>query len=190
MLIVFDMDGTLVESSELHAITFAQVFRENGFPEGIEQVRNMKGHSELFIIREITGVGPDRAKEILDTKVKLFLKGLAKIKELPGATQLLTELKNQDHKIALATSSTRREANAILKQFGWYDMFDAIFTMDDVIEQKPKPEMLHKIANQLGKISWMIGDSPRDREMAEAAGVPVLILKSELNQLLDFLDRI
>ena len=190
MLVVFDMDGTLVESSELHAITFAQVFRENGFPDGIEQVQDMKGHSELFIIQTITGTGLDQAKEILDAKVKLFLNGLGKIKEMPDATHLLQELKNKGHRLALATSSTRKEADAILKQFGWYDMFDAIITMDDVIEQKPKPEMLNKIAEQLGPISWMIGDSPRDREMAKAAGVPVLILGAELNQLLDFLDRI
>jgi len=183
MIYIFDLDGTLVDTNELHADSFVQAFGEvEGKKVSKERIKELVGFTARDIIRTIGAKNPEA---VLQRKNEIFLKRVEEVKEIPGATKLLKELKSRGHKLCIATSASRSTLEAMLKKFGW--PVDKTATADDVLRGKPAPDLLLKVLEGSEGPALFVGDSEYDRQAAEAAGIPVLILGKELKKLEDLL---
>ncbi len=176
--VIFDLDGTLVDTVDLHARSFVEAFREFGYDVSEEDVKKLVGVSGREIVRRLAG---EEVEGLFQRKVELFLERLDEVGEVKGAGRLLELLKERGLKIGLATSSNRKMTDFILKKFGWD--FDFVVTADDVPRAKPDPTMLAMAVEALGGPAVYVGDSRYDRQMAEWCGVDSLILGRDVRSL-------
>jgi len=179
--IIFDLDGTLIDAVELHALSFQHAFREAGVEVDMKSIRDRAGMKGEEIVARLAS--PDKAKEIYQRKSEWFLENLDKVNELPGATRVLETLRQQGHHLAMATSGNRRVLEAVCRKFGW--TFGFSVTGDEVTRGKPDPEMLLKVKTALPGPYVFVGDTEYDRQAGETAGIRTLLLGGELKSLDD-----
>ena len=159
-LFIFDMDGTLVDS----ALDFDLIRHDLNFP---------KGAPILEYIETLSPREQDRAFEIVN---KHELEGAQRATEMSGVSELLNCLKSLNKKSAVLTRNSKIATEETLKKFDW--SFDLILTRDCISKQKPHPEGLLKICNELSiKVSnaCYIGDYRFDLEAAKNAGMPGIL---------------
>ncbi len=174
-LIIFDMDGTLVDSSLSIANAINYVRKNLGF-QPMEH-----GH----IIRHINDPAINPSQFFYYAKVfdKQHEKWFSEYytnnhqKELvlyEGIDTLLKKLKNRGRKLAIATNAYRNSTIESLTHLKIYDYFDAIACYDDVLQGKPHPDMLFKILREVRldpRETLFIGDGPRDEMASQKAGI-------------------
>lgn len=182
MIYIFDMDGTLVDSSDAHAESFIKAFKLENKIITKKAVKDLMGLSGKDIVKIL---GASNFDETYKNKKKFFSKVIDRVKSLDGATEVLTQLKKQGHTICIATSASRDTAEAILKKFNW--PIDFLITATDVKHAKPHPEMIETIREKFEGKMIMIGDAKFDREMSKNAEIPCLILGDEIKTLYDIL---
>jgi HAD superfamily hydrolase (TIGR01549 family) len=183
LTIIFDLDGTLVDTIELHARTFVQAFMEDGKEVSDAEVKSLVGFSARDIIARIGTANPEK---VLARKVELFVQQAHEAEEIEGASRVIGELKARGHRVCIATSSNRAMTEIFTKKFGW--PVDMVVTADDVERGKPAPDMLLKILESFPGRAVFIGDSKYDREAAAAAGIPALILGEDFRKLEELLE--
>jgi phosphoglycolate phosphatase len=179
-LIIFDMDGTLVNSS----ITIANA---------INHVRKKLGLSPMNkeeILRLVNDHTINPAKlfyesESFQTKHEdWFMQYYTcnhkyELELYDGIMELLDALKKRGYDLAVATNAYRTSTVESLKHLKIYDYFSAIACYDDVPNGKPHPDMLYKIVKELNytnKDTLFIGDGPRDKEASKAANIPYIMV--------------
>lgn len=182
MIFIFDLDGTLIETTELHCETFVSAFRDFGKEVPAGDIRALIGKSGPDIARELGARNPE---EVFERKVEKFMARIDEVKELDGASEVLRELKSRGHKVCIATASNKRMTEAVIDRFGWE--IDMVVTADDVVHSKPAPDTLNTILSRFGGEAVFVGDSKYDREMAGRAGIPPLIIGREIQSLRDIL---
>ncbi|MBR9680477.1 MAG: HAD-IA family hydrolase [Candidatus Altiarchaeota archaeon] len=179
---IFDLDGTLVETTLLHARTFVQAFEEIGQKIDEKKAIELIGLSGIEIAEKLGAKDP---KKLYERKVELFIERADEIQEIKGATKVLNELKNRNHTVCIATSSGKKMANVIFSKFNW--PLDLVITAEDVVNGKPHPEMLEKIKLKFPGEAIMVGDTTYDLDMAKSAKIPAKILGINLSKLEDLL---
>ncbi len=154
---IFDMDGTLVDSIEVHLSSAMRAYAEGGFPElaDPEIYRKEVGKSFEDITRTIAKahnieLSDDDIKKLSNLKRKFFFEEVDKVKLLPGAIELLSYLKDKGYLLALASSSARKEIDVILHKTGIDQFFRIIVSKEDVKRAKPSPDIFLKAAGLLG----------------------------------------
>ncbi|MGA1931435.1 HAD family hydrolase [Arcobacter sp. YIC-464] len=178
-LIMFDMDGTLVDSS-------------NAITNTINYVRQNLGLETLeknFILEKVNDPDINSAeffygtKEFTDEQVVLFEEYynehcLLDLEVYDGITQLIEDLKD-DFTLAVATNASSDFARKMLDHVGIEKHFSSILGFNDVKNPKPHPEMVHKILNEhsiLNSNAQLIGDSHKDIMAATNAGVDSVLV--------------
>ena len=174
--IIFDFDGTLIDSYEAIAESLNHVrsfFSLPPFPA--EEIRPMVGHGlEQLIAR---AVGADR----VDAGVKLFRQSYAGICEsktriLPQVKETLDTLERRGYQMAIASNKPSYFARDILKALEFDHLFAEVLGPNDVQRPKPDPEMLEIIIMRIGlspEEVVYVGDMPLDVEAGRRAGVAV-----------------
>jgi len=179
-LIIFDMDGTLVNSSITIANAINYVRKNLGFEPMDEEtiLRLVNDHSinpaERFY----------HAKAFDTDHEKWFSEYYTKNHEhelvlYDGIKELLLALKEEGKSIALATNAYRVSTIQSLTHLGILDFFDAIACYDDVLQGKPHPDMLYKILDELDykeEDAVFIGDGPRDELAAVEAKIDYIMV--------------
>lgn len=179
-LIIFDMDGTLVNSSLTIANAINYVRENLGF-EPMEQE---------YILRLVNDHTINPAQTFYHAKVfdrdheKWFSEYYTKNHEselvlYDGIKELLQSLKDKGHDLAVATNAYRGSTLESLTHLEVYEHFDAIACYDDVNEGKPHPAMLHKILDELEHSSHQalfIGDGPRDEIASQRAEIDYIMV--------------
>ena len=175
-LIVFDWDGTLMDSEARIVTCIQAAFRDLGLPEPVREVA-----------RDVIGLGLDEAMERLlptgeaELRAKVvvqyrrhFLGGDQSPSELfPGARETLDWMTEQGYRLAVATGKSRAGLNKALVESGLEGVFHATRTADETFS-KPHPQMLLELMDELGARAdetLMIGDTEYDLQMANNAGV-------------------
>jgi len=152
--IIFDMDGTLVNSIPIYLSTFERIFQEDmNLEPPADVIRRQFGKNSKDIMR---GILEEMGIESSDTEIervlidvrKGFLERLKDIMILPGAFELLDEVEGK-YPLALATSSGRNYTSMVLSNLGLDKYFDAIVTANDVQQAKPAPDVYLKAAELL-----------------------------------------
>ncbi len=172
-LIIFDMDGTLVNSSLTIANAINYVRKNIGF-EPMEQEYILRHVNEPDInpaqfFYHAQAFDPDHEKWFSEYYSKNHEKELVLY---DGIKELLETLKQQEHRLAVATNAYRRSTIESLIHLEVYDIFDSIACYDDVRQGKPHPDMLYKLLDELEHSvheSLFIGDGPRDAQAAKHA---------------------
>ena len=178
MTAIFDLDGTLIDSSNTlaNAINYVRSnFNLTPLPKDyiIEQINNPNSNwSQSFY-------GVDVATNIHEM---LFKEYYAKNhdKELvlfDGIDKMLQNLKDNSIKLAVATNGYRDSTMRALSHLNIKDFFDLIVTYEDVGKPKPNPDMLFKITSELNsKKAIFVGDSKRDLLASQAANIEFILV--------------
>ena len=175
--LIFDVDGTLVDSNDAHAHSWALVLNENGYPVSFEQVRELIGKGGDKLLPELAGIDKEspEGQRISDQRMKLFkTRYMPKLKAFPAAHHLVARLRQMDKKLAVATSAQAEEIGQLLKIAGVDNLIEDRTTSSDAERSKPDPDIVHAALLRAGTpaaTAVMIGDTPYDIEAARRAGV-------------------
>ena len=178
-LIVFDWDGTLMDSEARIVTCLRAAIRETGLPEhDDEALRNIIG---LGLREALQALYPHEDDAAWDALVRHYRHHFLEVDATPsplfdGAEALLQKLQEQGHFLAIATGKGRPGLDKVLQETGLARYFDATRCADEA-RSKPHPQMLLDILDRLGAEpdqALMIGDTEYDIEMAHNAGVAAL----------------
>jgi phosphoglycolate phosphatase len=182
--IVFDLDGTLVDTAPDLVATLNTIFGREGLPPvPYDAARNMVGRGARGMIeRGLAADGRTLADGELDRLVKDFLGHYAehiadRSRPFPGLEATLDALAADGYRFAVCTNKLEWLSRRLLEALGLAGRFVAICGADTFGIQKPDPELLRRtIARAAGDAACavMVGDSLADIATARAAGVPVV----------------
>ncbi len=175
-VVVFDLDGTLIDSINIWLSLFEKVFKKYGLDVNENCIKNQFGKQDKEIISFFAK--KEKREEMIDffevkKKDKTFLN---KFKTFPFTAKVLTEIKSKGIKISVATGNNNKIMNFILKKYDLNKFLDYHICAEEVKKGKPNPEMLLKVLKFFKvkkKDLIYIGDSPHDVKMARNAGVKI-----------------
>jgi phosphoglycolate phosphatase-like HAD superfamily hydrolase len=177
--VIFDIDGTLIDSVDQHARSWVETFQHFGVTADFTKVRNQigKGADRLMPMFLPAGTSDAYKHEVEQFRSDLFKRQyLPTVCGFPRVRDLFTHLRSQGHKIVLASSCTEREIGHYKEIASIADLIDAEATSDDAACSKPAPDIFQKALERIYPIqateAIVVGDSPFDAEAAARAGVP------------------
>jgi len=177
-LIVFDWDGTLIDSAGAIAECIQEAAREMGLavPDR-ERARHVIGLGLHASLRHaVPDLPAERAMEFIACYRRQFLAREEGMRLFPGVVELLGALRDRGHALAVATGKSRRGLERALDASALRPYFASTRCADESVP-KPDPAMLHELLLELGTEpaqALMIGDTSHDLQMAGAAGVDAL----------------
>jgi HAD superfamily hydrolase (TIGR01509 family) len=184
--VIFDIDGTLVDSVDLHAHAWQEAFRHFGHDIGYDAIRSQigKGGDELMPVFLSKEELREKGKAVEEYRTKLFHeKYMPQVKNFPAVRDLIERLRADGKTIVLASSAKKDEIEIYKRIANIADLVDAEVSADDVTKSKPHPDAfesaLTKAAGKKrGRITpeqaIAIGDSPYDAEAAGKAGLKTI----------------
>jgi len=182
--VIFDVDGTLVDSNDQHARAWVEALAEYGYKVPVEQVRPLIGMGGDKVLPILTGLSADepKGKKIAGRRDAIFAdKYLPQVRPLPGARDLLLRLKGDGVKLAVASSSAKDLLKRLLNIVGAPNVFEKAASGDDAEDSKPDPDIVHAALKGLAEpadVVAMIGDTPYDVEAARRAKVTPIAVRS------------
>jgi phosphoglycolate phosphatase len=178
-LIVFDLDGTLIDGYAAIGDALAYAMRRLGLPApGPEEVRSMVGHGLESLLEQAAG------PEFVAEGVRLFRTrypevAVPKSELLPGVPEVLSVLEERGHVLVLASNKPPDFSRLILEAKGVARYFRAIAGPGPSTPAKPDPAMLHRAmrdAEVAAEETLVVGDMEVDSEFARAAGCGVVLI--------------
>lgn len=177
--IVFDLDGTLVDTVADRIAAWAATFAEHAIPVDRQQLRPMIGMDGRRLAREVAreagrGLSDDEAEELDRRSGEIFDDRNRDPRPLPGARKLLARLDASGLTWAIATSSRPEQVARSVAALGLEDE-PRIVDGSRVENAKPAPDLLLLAARELGEdaeATWYVGDSTWDMQAALAARMP------------------
>jgi HAD superfamily hydrolase (TIGR01509 family) len=174
---ILDVDGTLVDTNYHHALCWYRAFRERGICPPLWRLHRHVGMGGDKYVAAVAGddVEERHGDGLRDRWEELFDEELEGIAPLPGARELVADLKERGLTVVLATSSVARHADAFLDLLDVRDLADDWTTKDDVDESKPAPDLVEAALEKTGtRDAVMVGDTPWDCRAAADAGIGTL----------------
>ena len=176
--VLWDMDGTLVDSEEFHWLSWRDTMAAEGVPISHDQFVVTFGQRNDSILPRWLGVDatPDRIQRVGDAKEELYRRlvhesGLA---PLPGAAEWVRRLQQENWRQAVASSAPRANLDVVLEVIGLKDCFQAIVSAEDVTAGKPDPQVFPTAASRLGvppSQCVVVEDAAAGVEAARRAGM-------------------
>ena len=181
--VIFDLDGVLVSTDELHFLSWKRVAEEEGIYFDREINRRCLGASRmesLEVVLQNAGrrYSDEQKAELAERKNRYYLELAERLgpdDALPGAREILSALKKRGVKIAVASGS--KNVRHILERIGLAGLPDAVVTGHDIARSKPDPDVFVKAAGRLGSPParcLVVEDSPAGIEAAARAGMKAL----------------
>jgi HAD superfamily hydrolase (TIGR01509 family) len=181
--VLFDVDGTLVDSNDAHALAWVKAFTEHGVKVDAIQVRRSIGMGGDKLMPAVSGIEEDSdlGSKIAERRGEIFKQEfLPSLKPFPDADRLVAAMAQRGFVTVAASSAQEDELAALLKIAGAKSLMDAATSSDDADESKPAPDIVHA-ALQRARVApseaVMIGDTPYDVAAARSAGVRIIALR-------------
>jgi HAD superfamily hydrolase (TIGR01509 family) len=178
--VLFDIDGTLVDSNDAHAAAWVRAFSEFEIavdPDLVRRCIGMGGDKLLPTVIGITESSPMGA-QISERRGEIFkAEFLPRLKPFPGADRLVAAVKDRGLTAVAASSASKDDLRSLLKVAGVESLMDSATSSDDAEESKPDPDIIVAAlarAKARPDEAIMIGDTPYDVEAAQRAGVRVI----------------
>ena len=176
--VIFDVDGTLVDTNDLHTASWVEAFRRFGHEIPFETVRRQmgKGGDQLMPAVLPREAVERQGKEIEAYRGDLFKRDyLPKAKAFPGVPALLRRVREAGQRVVLASSSKADEVERYKEIAGIADLIDGETTKDDAEHSKPSPDIFRAALGRIAPIppgdAVAVGDSPFDAEAAAKLGL-------------------
>lgn len=178
---LLDVDGTLVDSNDLHVEAWRQAFRRHGKDVSRQELQGQMGKGGDLIVRtflsedEVRRFGP----AVEELHVEIFVRDYQpRERALPGVRALLERMRADGLRLVLATSAKDEELGGHLRVLGIDDLLDHRTSADDAERSKPCPDIFLAALRALPGVppeqAMVIGDSPWDAKAARLAGLPML----------------
>ncbi len=169
--VLFDVDGTLVDTNYLHTVAWARAFDDAGEWAPMNAIHRLVGMGSDRLVDKVLGHGSD---EVAQAYKHRFQELMGDVKPFPAAAELLAHVHQAGLAVVLATSSPSADLEVFEKLLAADDAIDARTTADDVEQSKPGPDVF-LAALRAGSIdpglALVVGDSVWDVEAARAAGL-------------------
>src|SRR5712691_1139179 len=182
--VVFDLDGTLVDSAPDLVATLNTIFAREGLPPvAYEAARNMVGGgARLMIERGLKAEGRTLPAAEVDRLCRDFIEHYAahiadQSRPFPGIETALDEIAARGSTLIVCTNKLEWLSVRLLDALGLSKRFAVICGADTFGLKKPNPELLHRTLERAAArpdCAVMVGDSANDVDMARAAGIPVI----------------
>jgi len=182
--VIFDVDGTLVDSNDAHAKAWVEALAERGHEVPFERVRPLIGMGGDKLLPAAAGIeaDSDEGQAIGERRGEIFrAQYLPRLEAFTGSRQLAQALKDRGFRLAVASSAQEEELGPLLRIAGVAEFLEAKTSGDDVESSKPDPDILHAALRRLRCApadALMIGDTPYDVEAARRAGIDCVAFRS------------
>ena len=181
--VLFDLDGTLVDSNEAHARAWVEVFAENGYELDLFLVKSLIGMGGDRLVRRAIGETSEEEIERLDKRrSEVFRqKYLQDVYPFDKANELIVLLKERGLVVLLATAAGREDRDALLARGDLEGQFHGGADSDKVENSKPAPDTLlaclqdHELEPAQ---CLLVGDTPYDGHAAYEAGMRFLAVET------------
>lgn len=177
--IVFDLDGTLIDSApDIQGIANDLLTAEGAAPIDLKQTHDFIGNGMgVFVtrMRELRGIPDDRQDSIVEAFTEKYYTAFSRTTLYPGVRDALTEL-SKDHLLGICTNKVIGPCLAVLRHLSIDGYFSTVWGGDSLPTRKPDPAMLYAAFDALGTGPQIyVGDSEVDAETARRAAVPFLL---------------
>ena len=181
--ILFDIDGTLVDSNELHVTAWDEVFRSAGHSFDRQALHDQIGKGgDNYVPVFLPNASDEEQQRLRDAHKTLFTgRYINEVKPFPGAPELLRKVHDSGRKVVLATSASGEELASHLKTLKAGDLVDGRTSKDDVSHSKPCPDVFEAALEEAAvrpEEAIVVGDTPYDIEAARRSGISSVALRS------------
>jgi len=182
--VLFDVDGTLVDSNDAHTRAWVKAFWEYGLTVDPTAVRRSIGMGGDKLMPAVSGIQQDTSlgKLIANRRAEIFKRELLpRLKPFDGAKDLVAAIKDRGCTAVAASSAKEAELKPLLAIAGVDSLMDAKTSSDDAEESKPDPDIIEAAlerAHADRSEAIMIGDTPYDIEAARRAGLDAIAFRS------------
>lgn len=177
--VLFDIDGTLVDTTYLHAVCWAEALRDAGHHVPTADVHHAIGMGGGELLDHLLGKDRDRDTDddLKQAHITLYKQHWGRLDPLPGAPELLRRCKSAGLLVVFASSASPEELEELRATLNADDAVDIATTADDAEGAKPNPDIL-QVALERSKLSpdraVFLGDAVWDGEAAQRAGITFL----------------
>ncbi len=169
--IVFDVDGTLVDTNYFHAVAWWRAFQDIGQDVPMYKIHPLIGMGSDQLVHRLIGRESEEATERHSEHYEPFKE---EIKAFPKAAELLKEVDNRGARVVLATSSSEEDVPRLCDAVGAGEAVDYVVSKGDVEHSKPAPDIFEAALKKLDldpERTLVVGDTPWDVEAAAKLGV-------------------
>jgi HAD superfamily hydrolase (TIGR01509 family) len=183
-IVLLDIDGTLVDSNQLHADSWHAALARHGIACDLATLRGMIGMGADKLLEQAVGIQKDSqlGARIVDTRSELFMRDyLPRVQPFPGARALVQRILDSGLTPVVASSASSQELEGLLERAQVDDLLPRRTGADDAGRSKPDPDILHaalEMAHARPEDATLIGDTPYDMEAAQRAGVAFVGVRS------------
>jgi HAD superfamily hydrolase (TIGR01509 family) len=181
--VLLDVDGTLVDSNDMHAHAWVRALAEAGVTVEFATVRRLIGKGGDKLLPEVSGIDAEsgKGKAVSKRRGEIFeAEYLPQLKPTPGAKDLLARMAKEGLELAVASSSEKDQLKSLLEVCGADEFIKASTSSDDAENSKPDPDIVHAALEELGQPKdkvILLGDTPFDVEACLKAGIRVVALR-------------
>jgi len=178
--IIFDIDGTLMDSNDAHAKSFVEAFKEFGKAVPFDEIKCLIGMGADDILEKYLSKEEikDFGEKLTEFRKKDFLENyLPDVKIFPKVRELFERIKADGKQSALASSASEEELEKYRKKLNISDLYEKETNSDDAEEAKPAPDIFQAAFDKLKDVEksevLVIGDTPYDAEAATKAKLTI-----------------
>ena len=181
--ILFDVDGTLVDSNDAHVDAWQRAFAAEGYMFSRAQIHAQVGKGADNLVPSLLSHAPDDIQERLDrARGEIYRRDyLPRVEPFAGAKQILRSLVKRGHTLVLASSASRKEVAYYVELLDADGLLSGTTSSDDVASSKPCPDIFAAALELTGcsaESAVVIGDTPYDITAARRAGIDAIAVLS------------
>ena len=184
-LLVFDLDGTLVDSAPDLRAALNEMLRERGRPPlSLPQVKRMIGDGAPALVARAlaaSGSDPGDAASALPRFIELYEADAVRLsRAYPAVPETLVALRRRGYRTAICTNKPQNATLMVLEGLGLLPLFDGVAGGDRFPVRKPDPGHLLGLIGAIGaraEAAAMVGDSENDAAVARGAGLPLVLMR-------------
>jgi HAD superfamily hydrolase (TIGR01509 family) len=165
-LIIFDLDGVLVEAKNIHYDALNEALGEQysiSWVEHLSTYDGLKTNQKLEMLSERKGLPTELHKQVWEKKQRLTLQKLKELKPNQTLQSVMNAFVEDGYKIAVCSNSIRKTVLTVLSKLGIMEFMDYIISNEDVTNSKPHPEMYWRAISKMGCLpeeTLIVEDSP------------------------------
>lgn len=181
--VLFDVDGTLVDTTYLHAVSWWRALKEHGHRVPMAVIHRAVGMGSDHLLEHVLGAGRDPAGDdaLVEAHGRYYRPYLEQVVPLPGAAALLRACAARNLRVVLASSAKGDELAVLRRSVGADDVVTAATSAEDVTSTKPAPDLVEVALDKAGLAAGralFVGDSVWDVRAAGRLGIPCVGLTS------------